>query len=793
MKLEKAAGSSFETKNSDKVSDDKKFKSKTSEPLIDFSRGRDSKLGEAAASDSYRAFALKQKLTKANTDATNNLRVRAFSANVVDDGGGGGSRPAPLTFTSPEGKKIPPGQTWVSAPGTVIPELAAQDLKQKHGPAAYHEYIGHLEARKTDADWLSRFHETLGTRDTARLMNEGAVIWKDDAHNTVGTIRTAFSTMAGAGKLNQTDIDNFLLSATAPNADLGDPSLFNNLATEVFGKLPNDKAGLALKEMFFNSANKLAFGELRSPDAAFNARLDSFKPIFAAAATEVLASTPPQTQIKHLSDLDSGGRLTDFTRLATKGQRPGAPLDAMPRLGKLENLLSTAANGAGLSSVRGKMYQGVLFGMLESRGQAAHNFSTNETYRQAIGAIFTKEKNQIVNNYPQAQVAAIAARGGDKVYDGLLLGAGNKLYPPGTPYEQIPAVRPSNGQTPVGKTFYVNGISTDLATQAESLQAIADRTGMEVVGIRNSTEGQVADLAQCALDKADQGVNPAVDTLAASVYNEIKNGRAVHLIAHSQGGLITSRALNHVYNRLRADGLSKAQAEQKMNSIEVETFAAAAWTFPDGPQYVHYVNEKDLVPSKFGGGAWYPGRDAVVHRFGEDRGDMLFANHDFNDLYLSWRVPFETARSPEFRQITEALNRSDSTRISELRMNLKLSPAQIRDLANTYRHSLFEGSGRGVPIWKFESLTKTFNLTPDQTVALFKEIGRGASSANDNMFIFLNQISRRPEFQSRSSREEWKQGLSNLIAELKTENEPEFIERIEMYQRVLDYLNKLPN
>lgn len=241
----------------------------------------------------------------------------------------------------------------------------------------------------------------------------------------------------------------------------------------------------------------------------------------------------------------------------------------------------------------------------------------------------------------------------DRVHDGKLLGANGQTFPPGTPLANIPGVTPRNNPNPNTTVLYVNGIQTNLAGQANSLQAIADTTGARVIGIHNATEGFAADLAQCVKDKLDKGTNPAVDTLADTLYTEIQAGRNVHLMAHSQGGLISSRALGDVYNRLRIeDGMSKAQVEQTMSRINVETFGAAAWSYPDGPKYVHYVNNKDIVPTWFGQGNgkglddWAlrdGGKGAVVRRF--EHGSGIQGTHGLNDAYLPQRVPFDQARA----------------------------------------------------------------------------------------------------------------------------------------------------
>jgi hypothetical protein len=244
----------------------------------------------------------------------------------------------------------------------------------------------------------------------------------------------------------------------------------------------------------------------------------------------------------------------------------------------------------------------------------------------------------------------------DTAYDGHFVGADGRTFGPGTPMSQVPAVKPSKGE-PKGTVLYVNGIMTPKDNQLAEMRAIADTTGMQVVGIHNSTQGPVTDLAQCLGDKLDKGKNPAVDTLANTLYKELKEGRPVHLMGYSQGGLITARALYDVKQRLQVeDGMSKEQAEKLMSNLKVETFGSASTTYPDGPKYVHYVNRLDPVPTLFGLGTdlnplddfiTHAGKDAKVHYFNQG-GINLIGNHLLAQSYLNNRVPFDQAREGEF-------------------------------------------------------------------------------------------------------------------------------------------------
>ncbi|NVJ25211.1 hypothetical protein HUW62_28700 [Myxococcus sp. AM011] len=244
----------------------------------------------------------------------------------------------------------------------------------------------------------------------------------------------------------------------------------------------------------------------------------------------------------------------------------------------------------------------------------------------------------------------------DRVNDGKLMGAKGQTFAPGTPLKDIPGVTPQNNPNPSKTILYVNGIMTPAANQLSEMKTIAEKADARVIGIHNATQGIVADLAQCLGDKLDKGTNPAVDTLADTVYGELKAGREVHLMGYSQGGLITARALFDVERRLRIeDGMSPAQVEKAMSKLSVETFGAASTKYPDGPKYVHYINNADAVPTLTGlGGSFDPiafakdaGKGAVVHRF-TDGNLNLIGNHMLDTMYMKHRVPFDEARAGNF-------------------------------------------------------------------------------------------------------------------------------------------------
>lgn len=229
-------------------------------------------------------------------------------------------------------------------------------------------------------------------------------------------------------------------------------------------------------------------------------------------------------------------------------------------------------------------------------------------------------------------------------------------------------MQPKSGH-PTQKIIFVNGIANSPDNHYDSLQGIADHANAEVVGVYNASEGLFKDLWQCVKDKLGIGHNPAVDTLRNTLYAELSSGsqQPINLMAHSQGALITSRALGDVRNQLKEDGLSPQEIDARMSRINVDTFGGAAWTYPDGPHYNHYTNALDPVASMFGQNTLPRVLDAgvlpvgvatelgAIHNPGGGAGSQQHSfvgvalnPHSFTDVYLKhWQSQFaRDARQP---------------------------------------------------------------------------------------------------------------------------------------------------
>lgn len=258
--------------------------------------------------------------------------------------------------------------------------------------------------------------------------------------------------------------------------------------------------------------------------------------------------------------------------------------------------------------------------------------------------------DDLVNTRPDPS----KARKDDVRFDGALVGADGRTFAPSADWSSVPAVQPRQGATTNEIGIYVNGINTTKDDQAASLQNLADRTGQPLIGVHNATAGFTRDLAQAGLDLNRIGNNEAVTSLTGLVLGKLDSGQPVHLYAHSQGGAITGRSLFEVRDQLLQRGLSLQEAEAKLANVKVETFGAAIAGFPDGPQYVHYVNVSDPVPALVGvqtSGTLLPlnvltplGEGARVIEFIDLRPNPI-DSHGFDDVYIRRRLPFDEARA----------------------------------------------------------------------------------------------------------------------------------------------------
>lgn len=291
---------------------------------------------------------------------------------------------------------------------------------------------------------------------------------------------------------------------------------------------------------------------------------------------------------------------------------------------------------------------------------------------------------------------------GELASDGMLLLRGPEgpgLAPRGTALAEVAAAgfKPPPGVTlrPGPPVLFVTGIQTTATSQARHAQTLADQ-GHVVVAVRNATypgetvaESALRDFLQARQDVALAdtkdlgavemgGVNPAVVSLAQTVTQELREGRPVHLVGHSQGAAIISAALTLVKRVI--DGGQPAPAglepdawaaQRKamataFEASQVESLGGFARRYPPGPSYVHYVNHGDTVPQapNLEGGllTGTPDLPEVLERAGGAKaklvlfdspgsGEALTGPHAVDAAYLA-RRKVELDRLPQSAQVT---------------------------------------------------------------------------------------------------------------------------------------------
>jgi len=144
------------------------------------------------------------------------------------------------------------------------------------------------------------------------------------------------------------------------------------------------------------------------------------------------------------------------------------------------------------------------------------------------------------------------------------------------------------------KILFINGIGTGPGDHLGGLRQISDMYGgRPVAGIYNKMSvgvpilGHLIDSFQTVGDWAESWSghrvfdNPAVD----ATMEWIRNNPDGQLVAHSQGGAITSAALRN----LEREGFD-------LTKLNVLTMGGAGPVFPDGPNYQSYETTIDPVP-----------------------------------------------------------------------------------------------------------------------------------------------------------------------------------------------------
>ena len=141
--------------------------------------------------------------------------------------------------------------------------------------------------------------------------------------------------------------------------------------------------------------------------------------------------------------------------------------------------------------------------------------------------------------------------------------------------------------------LFINGCASSHSILQANIDRVSQIFGRAVLGIHNKTYGLIVDVIECLIQRVF-----SYNTTAVRVtYEQIKavlcdpTVLKVVVIGHSQGGLIISLVLDHLFDELPSSAMAK---------LEVYTFGSAASHFSN-PQLVLdpvslHANEERVIP-----------------------------------------------------------------------------------------------------------------------------------------------------------------------------------------------------
>jgi hypothetical protein len=184
------------------------------------------------------------------------------------------------------------------------------------------------------------------------------------------------------------------------------------------------------------------------------------------------------------------------------------------------------------------------------------------------------------------------------------------------PFQQVHAVPKrefiASNYKPDGSTeelYYVNGMRCGPQDVERHLSSLVKTFGKPITAIINDQECDPGESKRpgffrslwhgiCGFLSAQAGydVEPeAVGRVERAIREHVQTGKPLHLIAHSQGGIIVANALQRI---LGSDSHLSVQEKERVRSlVEVSTFGAAEHYFPRGIRVQEYAHHGDAVAS----------------------------------------------------------------------------------------------------------------------------------------------------------------------------------------------------
>lgn len=321
----------------------------------------------------------------------------------------------PETFTTDEG--VPAADAYLTAPGTEVAELTAESIRDNPDTfRAKDDYLRAIERHRDDPEWLNRFYKTLGTDKTAELIQETVLSLPPAGERERNLIGQSLQTLASGGYLTQADADALLrkVAVTEDGYLHRGATLF---LTEAISKVSNDAAGVQLKNLFAESAAKIAAGTL--PITVRRDEAEDAKDFLAAMATHALASTPESNQATKLAALQRTLGDAGFTNLINRAMKFEKELFVPDGEGFRENfdgvgtlMKSIGSSPSAPQSLRVRMFEIASNALIDANGDIAEKYRDNLEFKEGLGNIFLKDQNRIINR-------SVGANGYDLTSTGL--------------------------------------------------------------------------------------------------------------------------------------------------------------------------------------------------------------------------------------------------------------------------------------------------------------------------------------------------------------------------------------
>lgn len=164
----------------------------------------------------------------------------------------------------------------------------------------------------------------------------------------------------------------------------------------------------------------------------------------------------------------------------------------------------------------------------------------------------------------QAELDAAISAGGDDGH-GAVAGPADVKGPGVKP--AVPAL-----VGPDETWLFVNGIVETRAMARATADRVSNLTDRKVTVMYNGSLGMGMDLAECLLGRTLDTSSRPSENLANRVEEQLRLGRVVVLLGHSQGGIIVSNAVRILVAR----GKANEAVRESLRRLEVYTFASAA-------------------------------------------------------------------------------------------------------------------------------------------------------------------------------------------------------------------------